>query len=336
MRPDVAHEPVPYAKEAPDVFLLDDLQDIYAGVMFPHKYHAAMTEISYGCSICHHHNEDQAFRPCKECHGGPSNPNDLKQPGLKGAYHRQCLACHRDWTHESDCKFCHVKRGVGEDVVLPEDPSDIIGMLHPNIEVPEVNVYEAKDMDDTPFVTFHHKDHTHLFGLTCADCHSEESCSRCHDTKVHKEHVRDDPHEDCDKCHQEKIDDDCTFCHKTEPATNGFDHAARTGFDVRIHHPEEKCDQCHLEKAIFTGLNMDCATCHAEDWYPDAFDHARLGVVIDETHVDLDCVDCHGNGIGRPKSCKDCHEEDMQTFPPPEGESEGEGEENDETNEESQ
>ena len=49
-------------------------------------------------------------------------------------------------------------------------------------------------------------------------------------------------------------------------------------------------------------------------------------MVIDDKHIDLDCIDCHGKGLGRLKTCGDCHEEDMQTFPPPEGESEGEGE----------
>ena len=28
---------------------------------------------------------------------------DLRMPNLKGAYHRQCLNCHRDWAHENEC-----------------------------------------------------------------------------------------------------------------------------------------------------------------------------------------------------------------------------------------
>lgn len=309
------------------MFLLNQLEDIYAPVMFPHKYHASMTQTGEGCSICHHHNEDEAFLPCRECHGGPSNPNNLEQPGLKGAYHRQCLACHRDWAHESSCKFCHVKRGVSEDFVLPEDPGDIIGMLHPNIEIPDVYIYEAEGMDDTPYVTFQHKSHTKLFGLSCADCHQDESCNRCHDTTNKKEHTRDDPHEDCDKCHQQKVDnDECGFCHNEKAGTAEFDHLARSGFDVDRLHSELECNQCHKESKVFTGLNQDCAACHSEDWFPDTFDHTRLGMVIDDKHIDLDCIDCHGKGLGRLKTCGDCHEEDMQTFPPPEGESEGEGE----------
>ena len=32
---------------------------------------------------------------------------DLRQPSLKGAYHRQCINCHLDWSHENACGFCH-------------------------------------------------------------------------------------------------------------------------------------------------------------------------------------------------------------------------------------
>src|SRR5690606_36334872 len=126
-----------------------------------HKLHAPMGEMGEGCTICHHRNPEGPILKCSECHGGPSNPVNLKQPGLKGAYHRQCLGCHREWTHETDCAVCHAKREPGVQPKLPLDPTDIMGMLHPNIEVPDEKVFEIEDemMSDPKFVTFHHKQH---------------------------------------------------------------------------------------------------------------------------------------------------------------------------------
>jgi len=75
----------------PDFFIIGGISEIYVPVVFPHKLHAAMTDMTEGCSVCHHKNPKGPTLQCKECHGGPSNPVNLEQPSLKGAYHRQCL-----------------------------------------------------------------------------------------------------------------------------------------------------------------------------------------------------------------------------------------------------
>ena len=209
--------------EAPDFFVLDALSEIYVPVIFPHKLHAAMTDMAGGCAVCHHRNPPGDILGCAECHGGPSNPVNLSQPSLKGAYHRQCLGCHREWSHETDCVVCHAKRAPGVVVAAPETMDDIIGTLHPNVVVPKQHVYEIADFEDGEFVTFHHKDHTEIFGLKCVACHQQENCSRCHDVGVKMEHVRDDPHQDCTLCHQELVDDDCMFCHDTSVRPSLFE-----------------------------------------------------------------------------------------------------------------
>src|SRR5690606_25698547 len=71
------------ADEAADVIYMDELSDIYVPVVFPHKLHASMTEMSGGCETCHHNNPPGRILRCGECHGGPSNPVNLEQPGLK-------------------------------------------------------------------------------------------------------------------------------------------------------------------------------------------------------------------------------------------------------------
>ena len=303
--------------EAPDVFILDQLSEIYVPVVFPHKLHASMTEMGGGCVVCHHRSPEGRIPPCRECHGGASNPVNLRQPGLKGAYHRQCLSCHREWSHSTDCVVCHAKIDPNKPYEPPTDTSDIMGILHPNIEVPDVKVYEVKDLEDTPFVTFHHKDHSERFGLKCVECHHEESCDRCHDTGARTPHVRQDPHEDCDMCHQQKPGQtDCMFCHKKE-VMPVFNHETRTGFKLNLIHQKLACSACHKTPGDFTGLNRECTSCHKDDWPPESFDHTRIGVHINELHVDMECSDCHAKGIGKGLSCDDCHDDGRNSFPLP-------------------
>jgi hypothetical protein len=304
------------SEEVPDFLILDKLSELYVPVVFPHKLHAAMGEMAEGCSICHHRNPEGPILSCSECHGGPSNPVNLRQPGLKGAYHRQCLGCHREWTHETNCVICHAKREPGVEIVLPEDPTDIIGMLHPNVEIPDVKVYEIEHelLTDMPFVTFHHKEHIELFGHKCVDCHQHESCNRCHDTVSRPPHVRLDPHEDCIKCHQQQIDYDCTHCHDSAVRETGFVHAAATGFDTALYHAVLGCTDCHTkrEQVGFTGLATACSACHAPEFEPAEFDHATTGTPLGEIHSNAGCADCHTEGIGGPVSCAMCHDEEMR------------------------
>ena len=300
--------------EAPDVFLLDQLSEIYVPVVFPHKLHASMGEMGEGCSICHHRNPEGPILRCDACHGGASNPVNLKQPGLKGAYHRQCLGCHREWTHETDCAICHAKREAGNEPVLPEDPTDIMGILHPNIQVPDVKVFEVQDeaMSDARFVTFHHKQHVDLFGYKCVDCHQKENCSMCHDIGHKQPHIKQDPHEDCIQCHQEQLDNDCVHCHDAAVRPAGFNHAALTGFDTSLYHSRVGCNNCHTarETSGFQGLEANCTGCHAADFQPEGFDHATTGTPLGFLHVDASCSDCHTEGLGGPGTCASCHDDD--------------------------
>ncbi len=308
------------SEEAPDVILIDKLADIYVPVVFPHKLHAAMTEMGGGCETCHHNNPPGPILACDECHGGPSNPANLRQPSLKGAYHRQCLNCHREWTHETDCAVCHAKAAPGVVPRLPEDPTDIMGMLHPNVEVPDKAVYNIPDLEDTPVVTFHHKMHAETFGLKCAECHRQESCSRCHDPEAHHARKREDPHQDCAQCHQPELDSDCTYCHKERETPAVFDHALLTGHALEAWHGSVGCRQCHPGERRFTPAAAACEVCHPVDWSPadGEFDHALTSQPLDELHQAAGCQDCHSEGMGKPASCDTCHDDGRTRFEPAE------------------
>lgn len=314
------------AAPAPDYFILGELSDIYVPVVFPHEKHAGMMEMMGGCTVCHHRNPPGRIMRCGECHGGPSNPINLRQPGLKGAYHRQCLSCHRDWSHETACANCHVKKVPGQAIAIPEDPTDIVGLGHPRIDRPGIVVYTATAVEDAPLITFHHTEHVDLFGLRCVDCHKTESCNTCHDLNGSdpnsarlRNHVigrrdRADPHQDCMQCHKEAIEGDCTRCHDQKERPS-FNHAARSGFSLSPFHDALECDACHTRKPVFAGLEADCLSCHEPGWSPENFDHARTGVVLNDIHAGIDCLGCHGEGFGRPVTCNFCHDDDRTAFP---------------------
>jgi len=308
-RPAWASAPTDGATETPDFFVLGELSDIYVPVIFPHRIHAEMEGMGEGCNVCHHHNPPGSILKCRECHESKPDIERLDRPSLKGAYHRQCLGCHREWSHETDCAVCHAKRIPGQVYTPPPDSTDIMGTLHPNIAEPDTWVYRIEDMEEGPIVTFHHKEHVRLFGLKCVECHKRESCGRCHDAAAKTPHVREDPHEDCMACHD--VESDCERCHAQEES-KGFDHGNRSGFVLRAYHKSLACSECHLGGRNFGGLDRDCLSCHAEDFTPDAFDHSVTGLRLDENHVEFECDACHEGGFEEPTSCGLCHDDDRK------------------------
>lgn len=294
--------------EVPEVVILDILSNHYEGVKFNHAGHASMSVIGKGCVTCHHYGPEDKILSCSACHGITPDVEHLNQPGLRGAYHRQCLGCHRDWSHENACNNCHVPVGSPQKPSI-QDPTDIVGAAHPPITTVPTYAYETPEAEDT-VVTFHHVDHAQVFGLQCASCHVEESCRNCHDVggATTTQRLRDDPHQDCVKCHLQQTEDDCTFCH-TEDARPRFDHTVRSGFDLTRWHAEKSCTSCHEAPTVFAGLDPACVSCHATDWQPEGFDHAATGFVFDEEHQEIECMGCHDEGLGLRPRCDACHDE---------------------------
>jgi len=75
-------------------------------------FHPVGTTFCRGC----HHNSPASGNPpkCASCHGKPFNEKHLFMPGLKGAYHLQCMGCHNEMGIEKpanvDCKGCHIEK----------------------------------------------------------------------------------------------------------------------------------------------------------------------------------------------------------------------------------
>jgi hypothetical protein len=162
------------ADDGPDVVLIGELANLYDPVPFSHGLHAQMSDMIGGCENCHHYSEPGGrIPPCRECHDPDKTEVDLKMPSLKGAYHRQCMNCHLDWSHDKACSFCHKEHEEG--MPIPDDPSDIVGVEHhPLIKATDSYFYETT-YEKGPIVSFHHTDHVDQFGLDCVDCHSGDS-----------------------------------------------------------------------------------------------------------------------------------------------------------------
>ena len=95
-------------EKGPQTTILNRLENKYQSVTFSHETHSSLAE---NCSECHHHSPAGQTPACSECHGAPFDPQNLNMPGLKGAYHLQCMGCHQDMGGgPTGCTECHAKK----------------------------------------------------------------------------------------------------------------------------------------------------------------------------------------------------------------------------------
>lgn len=301
--------------EGPDSVVLDKIADLYKPVQFDHKKHAGMAQMGADCQTCHHYSPPGRIPPCGECHGTEAEAN-LRQPSLKGAYHRQCLGCHREWSHDTQCVICHAPQPGKVMAEAVGDLSDIMGAAHPRIVEPDIKVYQTP-YQPGPVVTFFHKEHIDLFGLRCVDCHKQESCSRCHDLQQPAKIVKsqEEMHALCNDCHKT---DPCAKCHDTKQKP-AFTHAV-TGWPLNQYHQGLDCYACHPTGKKIGRLNNTCSNCHG-GWNQANFKHAVTGLQLDEIHREIDCADCHTNrNYSAVTTCSGCHDDDRTAKDVPPGE----------------
>jgi Ni/Fe-hydrogenase subunit HybB-like protein len=226
----------------PKVVVLDELSALYKPVPFAHEEHAKMAQMWDGCKTCHHREPKVAksiwlppnivpsqelttvIPKCSSCHEPSVTAVDMHTPNLKGALHRQCLNCHREWMHENACVVCHEPRDPTTKLAATTKPSvdDIVGRIHPPIDPPDVKTYRPRF---TPAVgvniIFRHKEHTASYGLKCVSCHHRDNCAHCHDPAQNTSEQKilrpgrtwRASHEPCIGCHEK---DRCKTCHYSD------------------------------------------------------------------------------------------------------------------------
>jgi hypothetical protein len=76
--------------------------------MFTHKAHLGYAG---DCGACHHHSPAGEYPACGQCHSAKEVKTAAdKTIGLKGAYHRQCMDCHKAMgSGPMGCTDCHAK-----------------------------------------------------------------------------------------------------------------------------------------------------------------------------------------------------------------------------------
>lgn len=123
------HSMIPDEK-IPEKVTIGVMKDKYEAVDFPHRkiVHKLFTGIKESkmaghfhdsnktvCAACHHNTEPAEKPPgCATCHRSKVSKAQSERPGLKGAYHGQCISCHQKMNIQkpaaTDCISCHKKR----------------------------------------------------------------------------------------------------------------------------------------------------------------------------------------------------------------------------------
>ncbi len=272
----------------PDQVLLNQLENEYEPVPFAHAAHAKMAQMWNGCTTCHHrqpqsepgsdididkHQQENAAKTpqCRTCHPADSQDIDIEQPSLQGAYHRQCLNCHKDWSGANNCGMCHAPKDKAAASTAPT-VGDIVGRMHPPLEAPVEKVFIARFTPAAgPKVTFRHQEHVQAFGIACEQCHHRDTCADCHSGEVadgnHRKPVEPaaswrDSHGPCMTCHQ---DQPCAKCHYDQDASPPppFDHAL-TGQTLDDDHADLTCEQCHRSLDFVAQADCGDSACHGQ------------------------------------------------------------------------
>lgn len=295
-------------ESGPALTIIGDLAELYSPVIFDHALHEQMSAITGDCANCHHETSlGEPIRGCADCHLVERAADDLTIPSLKGAFHRQCLGCHKDWSHANSCGSCHEEAGGA--MHGPMEFEDSLSGPPTHISPATTYAYHT-GRPGVPVVTFHHDDHVRVFGVACADCHQEDTCDRCHGADTSHRVV--DRHRDCTNCHASS---DCVTCHDVDVKAS-FDHKVVSGWDLGDGHSGVLCADCHgltLGAEPGSATSTRCIACH-QIVHAAGAEAEPTGVALLGSHALFDCVQCHtGAGNRQRPSCGGCH--DQMTFP---------------------
>lgn len=133
----------PCLANGPETVVLDSIAQYYEPVNFDHAMHADMVGKNK-CATCHHHTVGTPVMnaTCKKCHANSGKADSaackdchpakrfeaeyltqleadhqlyhVDKPGLKGAYHQNCLGCHEEMGGPTGCQDCHARTDSGD------------------------------------------------------------------------------------------------------------------------------------------------------------------------------------------------------------------------------
>ena len=117
-------------EDIPEKVIIKELAEEYEPVELPHRkiiktlsnnikdntlagyFHAEKGAL---CQSCHHNSPlDKKPPRCGSCHGKPFDGRNIFRPGIKGAYHQQCISCHQvlklEKPKSTGCTDCHKEK----------------------------------------------------------------------------------------------------------------------------------------------------------------------------------------------------------------------------------
>jgi hypothetical protein len=258
----------------------------------------------------------------------------------------QCSLCHAPfWETQgmsARCEACHtaVHADLSDPVslhgaIMVYNPGATCQSCHPDHHGPDGLLFNLKDMNfPHETVGWSLAGHASLPNgnpFTCAECHAQDLttfdpliCQTCH-TRLDAAYMAD---------HLLSFGPACLDCHDGVDSYGAdFDHSL-VAFPLTGKHLDLPCSACHLDAPSIPALRLTptaCADCHTEDdahlgslgddcaschttagWSPSIYNHALSVFKLDGRHVDVECEDCHLEGVfkGTPTDCYACHAAD--------------------------
>jgi hypothetical protein len=249
---------------------------------------------------------------CRSCHTTLT---------FKGAP-RECASCHKD-PHQgelgSSCERCHTPRSFVDRTQMTR--------AHQLTRFPLTGAHIAVDCESCHTPTAAGKMTFVARSTACGDCHLKDYQA----TRNPDHSAGGFPH-------------DCEQCHVTVSwQTARFDHNA-TAFPLTGAHVQLACTQCHGD-GVYKGKPTACVSCHQTDysntqspnhqqaqfptdctlchttttWNGATFDHNSTAFPLTGAHVQVNCDQCHGDGVykGKPTTCVSCHQSDYNNATDP-------------------
>lgn len=338
----------PSIEDAPKVRILNspvinEYKDRYGPVRFMHSKHANVVQ---DCTVCHHRiprkEGDTYGQPatmatligaetlpvsCDSCHDQPWNPGQIHVPGLKGAYHQQCMGCHQESQQKPvanaiqyrllvkglegtrrlvsraplDCISCHPKKVPDhKELVKLEGNPDALAVTQNCLTCHEdqgramLKTSHWKWQGPSPFTSGNEKRvdlgkrSQIMNNTTIALTGNWGSCTGCH-----AGYGWDD--DSFDFTDMSRID--CLVCHDT----TGTYKKSPTGAGL----PDPTVDLIKVAQLVGTTSRTTCGlNCHFSGDTTDPVKHGamnpgllaptrKLDVHMAKDGVDLRCVDCH-------------------------------------------
>jgi octaheme c-type cytochrome (tetrathionate reductase family) len=307
--------------------IIKKTEDSYLPVRFMHAKHAVLVN---DCFTCHHYRPDnpkaKETTRCSACHQDSFNSKFPDRTGLKAAYHRQCIDCHREKKKGPvDCLGCHEKNApLHKDLIRVEedpDPEDVtIDCLRCHDQQAEELLSSSHWLwkGPSPFTEGHEKKinsgkATNTINNFCIHIGSNwRQCTSCH---VGYGWI------DNDFDFTDKTKMDCLVCHDTTGTY--FKGQSLAGF------PDEDVDLKFVAENVGKSGRKNCGDCHFAGGGGDSVKHGDMSSALYYPSQDIDvhmggydfqCRDCHKtrqhdiqgvcsipNTLEGSRSCETCH-----------------------------